>query len=36
MAHHSIKKGAAVSYWLQPKKYAVEEFQEKWERIGPA
>lgn len=34
-AQRSEKKGR-VSYWLQPKKYAVDEFEEKWERIGPA
>ena len=29
-------KDAGVAYWLQPKKYAVDEFEEKWQRIGPA
>ena len=36
LAHRSTKKGVTVSYWLQPKSYAVEAFQERWERIGPA
>ncbi len=31
-AHRGEKEGR-VSYWLQPKAYAVEEFYEKWERI---
>jgi hypothetical protein len=33
LAHKGEKQGN-VSYWLQPKDYAVAEFQEKWERIG--
>ena len=24
------------AYWLESKKYAVDEFEEKWERLGPA
>ena len=31
-----VEKEAKVSYWLVPKKYAVDEFEEKWQRIGPA
>lgn len=31
-----VEKEARVSYWLPPKKYAVDEFEEKWWRIGPA
>ena len=31
-----VEKEARVSYWLVPKKYAVDEFEEKWQRIGPA
>ncbi len=31
---HKGERGSKVSYWLQPKRYAVEEFKEKWERIG--
>ncbi len=30
------EKDAKVSYWLVPKKYAVDEFEEKWQRIGHA
>jgi hypothetical protein len=33
LAHRGEKDGN-VSYWLQPKEYAVPEFREKWERIG--
>jgi hypothetical protein len=33
LAHKGEKEGK-VSYWLQPKHYAVSEFREKWERIG--
>jgi hypothetical protein len=31
---HKGEKDGKVSYWLQPKDYAVPKFQEKWERIG--
>lgn len=34
MAHRGEKDGK-VSYWLQPRQYAVEEFCEQWDRIGP-
>ena len=27
------EKTATVSYWLPLKKYAVDEFEEKWQRI---
>jgi len=33
MAHKGVKDGK-VSYWLQPKQYAVPEFCEQWNRIG--
>ncbi len=33
MAHRGEKDGK-VSYWLQPKQYAIEEFEEKWDGIG--
>lgn len=33
MAHRGEKEGK-ISYWLQPRKYVVEEFEEKWRRIG--
>ena len=29
-----VGKDAEISYWLPPKKYAVAEFEEKWQRIG--
>ena len=35
MAVRNEKEGK-VSYWLPPKKYAVEEFADTWQRIGPA
>lgn len=31
---HSGEKEGKISYWLQPRDYAVEEFHEKWDRIG--
>ena len=31
---HRGEKNGKVSFWLQPRDYAVEEFREKWERIG--
>jgi hypothetical protein len=34
MAHRGEKDGK-VSYWLQPKSYAVPTFLEKWDQIGP-
>ena len=33
LAHRGEKEGK-LSYWLQPKHYAVSEFHEKWLRIG--
>mgnify|MGYP003631712721 CR=1 FL=1 len=33
LAHRGEKEGR-VSYWLQPRSYCVEEYQESWERIG--
>ena len=30
----SLAHSGKVSYWLQPKQYAVPEFREKWLRIG--
>ncbi|MGA2796301.1 MAG: hypothetical protein ABSE63_01850 [Thermoguttaceae bacterium] len=33
MAHKGEKDGK-ISYWLQPKQYAIDAFHEKWERIG--
>jgi hypothetical protein len=34
MAHRGEKNGK-VSYWLQPKQYALAEFCEQWSLIGP-
>ncbi|HZW30575.1 MAG TPA: hypothetical protein VFF52_07705 [Isosphaeraceae bacterium] len=31
---HRGEKNGKVSYWLQPRDYAADEFREKWERIG--
>lgn len=31
---HKGEKNGKISYWLQPRKYATDEFREKWERIG--
>jgi len=33
LAHRGEKEGG-VSYWLQPRDYAVAPFREKWNRIG--
>src|SRR5258708_5546242 len=33
LAHRGEKNGK-VSFWLQPRNYAIDEFREKWERIG--
>ena len=32
-AHRGEKEGR-VSYWLQPRDYAVDEFRERWDRLG--
>lgn len=31
---HCGKKNDKVSYWLQPRDYAKDEYREKWDRIG--
>jgi hypothetical protein len=31
---HRGEKNGKVSFWLQPRDYATDEFREKWERIG--
>lgn len=31
---HRGEKDSKISYWLQPRSYAKEEFREKWSRIG--
>ena len=33
LAHRGEKEGK-VSYWLQPKQYAIPEYREQWSRIG--
>ncbi len=33
LAHRGEKDGR-VSYWLQPRGYAIPEFEEKWDRVG--
>ena len=32
-AHRGEKEGR-ISYWLQPKEYAIDKFRERWQRIG--
>lgn len=31
---HRGEKDGRVSYWLQPREYEVQDFSEKWDRIG--
>ena len=31
---HRGEKNESISYWLQPKAYEVDEFREKWDRLG--
>lgn len=31
---HKGEKNDKISYWLQPKQYAIDAFREKWDRIG--
>ncbi len=31
---HRGEKDGRVSYWLQPREYEIEQFREKWDRIG--
>lgn len=33
-AHRGVNDSGKVSYWLQPKAYAVTEYQEAWHRLG--
>ncbi|MEZ0136683.1 hypothetical protein AB9U18_24750 [Novosphingobium sp. NRRL B-2648] len=33
-AHRGENAAGTVSYWLQPKAYALEHFHEAWERLG--
>ena len=34
LAHRGEKDGK-ISFWLQPKQYAAEDYRERWDRIGP-
>lgn len=31
---HRSEKDGKVSFWLQPRDYAVDKYRERWERIG--
>ena len=33
-AHRGVNAAGIVSYWLQPKSYAIEEYREAWWRFG--
>lgn len=33
-AHRGVNAAGTVSYWLQPKSYALAEYQEAWDRFG--
>ena len=33
-AHRGVNAAGTVSYWLQPKSYALPEYLEAWERLG--
>jgi hypothetical protein len=33
-AHRGVNDRGVVSYWLQPKDYATDEFREAWHRFG--
>lgn len=33
-AHRGVNGAGTVSYWLQPKSYALAEYQEAWDRLG--
>jgi len=33
-AAHKGEKEGRLSFWLQPKAYAVDKFRERWDRIG--
>jgi hypothetical protein len=33
-AHRGVNEAGKVSYWLQPKSYAKDEFREAWQRLG--
>lgn len=33
-AHRGVNAGGVVSYWLQPKSYALPAYREAWDRLG--
>lgn len=33
-AHRGINEVGKISYWLQPKSYALPHFEEAWDRLG--
>jgi len=33
-AHRGVNEAGKVSYWLQPKSYAIDEYREAWSRLG--
>lgn len=33
-AHRGVNDSGKVSFWLQPKSYALEEYKEAWHRFG--
>lgn len=33
-AHRGVNQAGKVSYWLQPKSYAKDEYRETWHRLG--
>ncbi len=33
-AHRGVNAAGTVSFWLQPKSYALAEFEEAWDRLG--
>ena len=33
-AHRGVNESGKVSFWLQPKVYALPEYQEAWHRLG--
>lgn len=33
-AHRGVNAAGTVSYWLQPKAYALPQYEEAWDRLG--
>ena len=33
-AHRGVNQSGKVSFWLQPKSYALPDYQEAWHRLG--